>query len=169
MDEFSFLIPVIIILVIILLMASMWMIYTKAGQAGVSCIIPIYGSIVLARIIRKPWWWIFLWNIPYLGIIWSIWGLNLLVKSFGKSICFTLGCLFLPFIFLPILAFGDSQYLYLVEPYDEQKEADQYIQEIIDRTGGDGDAVIIDDKCPACGAYISDSDKECPDCGLALR
>ncbi|MFY7972737.1 MAG: DUF5684 domain-containing protein [Flavobacteriales bacterium] len=45
------------------------------------------------------------------GII-SILDTHRLSKAFGKGIGFTLGLLFLSFIFLPILAFGDAQYQY---------------------------------------------------------
>jgi hypothetical protein len=33
-----------------------------------------------------------------------------LARVFGRGVGFTLGLLFLPIIFYPILAFGDSQY-----------------------------------------------------------
>ena len=70
----------------------------------------VYNLIVFMRIIRKPAWWVILIIIPYLGIIWSIWSTNLLAKSFGKGIGTTLGLIFLPFIFYPMLAFGDAKY-----------------------------------------------------------
>ena len=34
-----------------------------------------------------------------------------LSKSFGKDVGFTLGLIFLPFIFYPILGFGSAQYI----------------------------------------------------------
>ncbi|MEN9348737.1 MAG: hypothetical protein RLZZ77_2248 [Bacteroidota bacterium] len=52
-------------------------------------------------------------NIFLLGLfIISILDTHRLSKAFGKGIGFTLGLLFLSFIFLPILAFGDAQYQY---------------------------------------------------------
>jgi hypothetical protein len=36
---------------------------------------------------------------------------NRLSKSFGKEVGFTLGMLFLPLIFYPILAFGSAEYV----------------------------------------------------------
>jgi len=48
--------------------------------------------------------------IPYINIVMIVWATNLLSKKFGKNEGFTLGLIFLPFIFLPILAFGDSRY-----------------------------------------------------------
>jgi hypothetical protein len=46
--------------------------------------------------------------IPYVGAIWSIWSLNLFMKKFGKDEGYTVGVVFLPFIFLPLLAFSSS-------------------------------------------------------------
>ncbi|UTW64640.1 hypothetical protein KFE98_04530 [bacterium SCSIO 12741] len=87
-----------------------WRIFEKAGKPGWACLIPIYREIVLLEIVRKPWWWLFLMMFPI--PIWSIWVINLLSKSFGKGVGFTLGLLFFGYIFLPILAFGDAQYQY---------------------------------------------------------
>jgi len=93
-----------------IILISLWKIHEKAGKPGWTGIVPIYNVIVELEIVGKPWWWLLLMFIPYVGIIWSIWTVNLLVKSFGKSEGFTVGVILLPFIFLPILAFGDSQY-----------------------------------------------------------
>lgn len=91
--------------VIVLTIASMWKLYEMAGKPGWSSIVPFYNIIVQLEIIGKPWWWLLLMLIPYVGVIWSIWSLNLFVKSFGKTEGYTIGCIFLPFIFLPMLAF----------------------------------------------------------------
>ncbi|OQP62689.1 hypothetical protein A3860_27135 [Niastella vici] len=84
-----------------------WKVFEKAGQPGWASIIPIYGTIVMLKIIGKPWWWIFILWFPVFGI----WATNLLSKSFGKDVGYTLGLLFLGFIFFPMLAFGDAKYI----------------------------------------------------------
>lgn len=96
---------------IALMIVSMWKIFTKSGQEGWISIIPIYNTIVMLRIVGKPWWWLFLMMIPFAGIVWGIWILNLLSKSFGKHEGFTVGMIFLPFIFMPILGLGSAQYV----------------------------------------------------------
>ncbi len=103
-------IVIIYIAVVILVIAAMWTLYSKAGQPGWACIIPIYNIIVFLRIIGKPWWWLILFIIPIINIIFCIWSINLLSKSFGKGEGFTIGLIFLGVIFLPILAFGDNKY-----------------------------------------------------------
>ncbi len=106
----------------LLLLVSNWKIYSKAGRPGWAVIIPFYNIIVLLDIIKKPWWWlllmIFLTPVFGLGIIWMIWATNLLAKAFGKGVGFTLGLLFLPIIFYPILAFDSSQYQLEENQYD---------------------------------------------------
>lgn len=95
---------------IILIIVSMWKIFTKAGKAGWVSIIPIYNIIILLEIIGKPAWWIILYFIPGVNLIFAVWSTNLLSKSFGNSEGFTIGLLFLPFVFYPVLAFGSSSY-----------------------------------------------------------
>ena len=98
------------IAVIVLMIMSAWKINTKAGQPGWACFIPIYSTLISLKIARVPWWWILLMCIPFVGVVWGIWTLNRIVKGFGKSEGFTIGCLFLGIIFLPILGFGSSTY-----------------------------------------------------------
>lgn len=95
---------------LLLMIISGWKIYEKANQPGWASIIPIYNALVLLKIVGKPWWWLLLMIIPIVGIIWGVWTINLLSKSFGKGVGFTLGLLFLPFIFWPLLGLGDAQY-----------------------------------------------------------
>lgn len=90
---------------------GMWKVYEKAGKPGWAAIIPIYNVIILLEIIGKPIWWIFLLLIPCVNFIFIPWTYNLLSKSFGQGVGFTLGLLFLSFIFYPLLGFGNYQYI----------------------------------------------------------
>jgi hypothetical protein len=103
------LVPMLVISVVMLI--SHWKIFEKAGKPGWAAIIPIYNIIVLLEIIGKPVWWIFLIIFPCTSLIFAIWAINLLSKSFGQGEGFTIGLLLLGVIFYPILAFGNYQYL----------------------------------------------------------
>lgn len=107
MDELHI---IIYLIFFILSVAGLWKMFEKAGEAGWKAIIPIYNLYIITKIINKPWYWVILMIIPYIGVIWSVWSSNLLAKSFGKDIWYTLGIIFLPFIFYPILGFGDAEY-----------------------------------------------------------
>ena len=97
--------------VIVLLIVSIWKIFEKAGKPGWAAIVPIYNMIVLLEIVNKPVWWIVLMVIPFVNIVIAIIVYVELAKAFGKSAGFGIGMIFLSFIFLPLLAFGDDQYL----------------------------------------------------------
>ena len=97
--------------VALFMLICMWTIFTKAGKPGWAAIIPIYNTIVLLEIVGKPWWWLFLMMIPLVNLVFAIWVINLLSKSFGKSEGFTVGLLFVGIIFYPILAFGGAKYV----------------------------------------------------------
>jgi len=96
----------------ILVIASMWKVYTKAGQPGWAAIIPIYNIVVLLQIVRKPLWWIVMFFIPLVNLIFLILVYVELAKAFGKGGGFAVGLLFLSIIFFPILGFGSSQYVF---------------------------------------------------------
>jgi hypothetical protein len=105
------LIVLIVLIVVLIPLIGMWKLFEKANKPGWAAIIPIYNLVIFMEIIGKPWWWLLLWLIPYLNIIWIIWGWNLMVKSFGKTEAFTIGVILLSIIFIPILGFGDSKYI----------------------------------------------------------
>ncbi|HEY0273451.1 MAG TPA: DUF5684 domain-containing protein [Chitinophaga sp.] len=96
---------------LVLLIAS-WKIYTKAGQPGWAAIIPIYNLVIYLKIIGKPIIWLLYFFIPIINIYFGIVAIHQLSKSFGKDVGFTLGLIFLPIIFYPLLAFSSSiQYI----------------------------------------------------------
>jgi hypothetical protein len=104
-------VPVIIGLAFaVLMIASMWKVFTKAGKPGWAAIIPIYNIIVMLEIAGKPIWWIVLFLIPLVSLIVSIMVAIGIANNFGKGAGFGLGLAFLGPIFYPILAFGSAQY-----------------------------------------------------------
>jgi F0F1-type ATP synthase membrane subunit a len=101
--------PIIAALAILQIVAT-WRIYQKAGQPGWASIIPFYNFYVLLKIVEKPGWWLIWMFIPLANLVVFIWTANLLSKSFGKDVAFTLGLILLPIIFYPILGFGNAEY-----------------------------------------------------------
>jgi len=96
--------------IVVLMIAAMWKIFTKAGQPGWASLIPIYNLYVLCKIAGRPGWWLLLMLIPFVNFIIIIILCIDLAKSFGKGVGFGLGLAFLGFIFCPILGFGSAQY-----------------------------------------------------------
>ncbi len=103
--------PVLIaLLFLVLVIASLWVVFTKAGEEGWKAIIPIWNLIVLLRIAGREWWWVFLFLIPIVSFVVTIIVFIDVAKAFGKGAGFGVGLALLGFIFLPILAFGDAEF-----------------------------------------------------------
>lgn len=96
---------------IIAVVAGFWKVFEKAGKPGWAAIVPIYNIVVLLEITGKPIWWIVGFFIPCLNFIVALLIALEVAKCFGKGAGFGLGLAFLPFIFYPILGFGDARYL----------------------------------------------------------
>ncbi|MEQ1773781.1 MAG: DUF5684 domain-containing protein [Burkholderiales bacterium] len=96
--------------VMVLVIVSMWKVFTKAGQPGWAAIIPIYNLVVLLKIIGKPVWWIVGFLIPVVNFVVMIFLAVGLAKVFGKGTGFAVGLIFLGIVFIPILAFSDAKY-----------------------------------------------------------
>lgn len=92
----------------VLIVASMWKIFSKAGQPGWAAIILIYNFIVWCKIVGRPIWWVLLLLICF-PIFYIILCIDL-AKSFGKGVGFAIGLILLSIIFFPILGFGSATY-----------------------------------------------------------
>ena len=97
--------------VIAFMLAAMWKVFTKAGKPGWACLIPIYNAYVLLQIAGKPGWWLVLMFIPVVNLVIAILTIVGLAKNFGKGGGFAAGLILLPFVFYPILGFGESTYV----------------------------------------------------------
>lgn len=95
---------------IILIVAAMWKVFTKAGKPGWAAIVPIYNVIVMLEIAGKPTWWILLFLVPLANLIVMIITIVEIAKRFGKGGGFAVGLILLGFIFWPILGFGSAKY-----------------------------------------------------------
>jgi hypothetical protein len=96
--------------VIVLMIAAFWKIFVKAGQPGWAAIIPIYNAYIILKVAGKPGWWLILLLIPLVNLIVLIIVYHAISTAFGKGAGFTLGIIFFPYIFLPILGFGKAVY-----------------------------------------------------------
>lgn len=118
------------IIIAVLVIVAMWKIFKKAGEPGWKAIVPFYNSYTLFKIVwDTKFFWInlgfavlsgiisFLPAIGWLGSIISIASfvltimvLNKLAKSFGHGTGFTIGLIFLPYIFFLILGLGGDEF-----------------------------------------------------------
>jgi len=97
--------------VIVLIIAGMWKMFVKAGQQGWLSIIPILNTYVIIKLAGREGWWILLFLIPCVNIVVAIIVYMDLAQKYGKSAAYGLGLIFLPFIFIPVLGFGDAEFI----------------------------------------------------------
>jgi hypothetical protein len=96
--------PIFGLLITVLLIAAMWKVFTKAGQLGWACLIPIYNIYVLCKVVGRPGWWVILMLIPFVNFIIGIILCIDLARCFGNGVGFGLGLAFLGIIFSRFLA-----------------------------------------------------------------
>jgi hypothetical protein len=106
---------------LVVMIASLWKIFEKAGVEGWKAIIPVYNGWVLAEIVGKPGWWALVGLggiIPVVGFIASIAAFVLgiilaieLAKSFGKDPIYAALYVLVPIVGYPMLAFGADKYI----------------------------------------------------------
>jgi hypothetical protein len=94
----------------ILMIASVWRVFSKAGEPGWASLIPFYNLFVFVKICGKPAWWMILFFVPVANIVAWVVTSFALAERFGKETLFGLGLCFVGFIFWPLLAFGEAQY-----------------------------------------------------------
>jgi len=96
--------------VIVVSVAGLWRTFEKADQPGWASIIPILNVYYMLKIADRDAWWLILFFIPIISLIPAIIVPIDIAKNFGKGAGFGLGLAFLPFIFYPLLGFGDAHY-----------------------------------------------------------
>lgn len=58
------------------MIASTWIVFTKANQPGWASIVPIYNMIIMLEIAKKPTCWIAMMIIPIANIVFAIMTVN---------------------------------------------------------------------------------------------
>lgn len=95
----------------VLIIASLWRVFEKAGQPGWAALVPFYNTYVLTvEVARKDIVWFILLFVPFVNLVAVIVVYLEISRKFGYDVGFAIGLLFLPFIFFPILAYGDARY-----------------------------------------------------------
>jgi len=96
--------------VVVLTIASLWKVFVKAGKPGWAAIVPFYNTYVMTEIGGLEIIWFILLFVPIANIVAGFKIMFAVAEKFGKTVGFGVGMVFLPFIFFPILGFGDAKY-----------------------------------------------------------
>jgi hypothetical protein len=94
----------------ILTLVAMWKVYTKAGWQGWEAIVPFYNLYVMFKMAGLRGVEMLWLLVPFVNIYYIIKVYNRISRAFGKNGWFTVGILFFPYIFWPILGFTEAQY-----------------------------------------------------------
>jgi uncharacterized membrane protein YhaH (DUF805 family) len=72
--------------------------------------VPVLNALVLLRIAGRPMWWVVLLVVPVVDVaVWAVLCLDV-AESFGHGLPYTIGLVFLPFVFCVLLWLGPNPY-----------------------------------------------------------
>lgn len=91
-------------------------IYQKAGYEWWKAIVPYYNLYIMTEFTIGNGWWFLLMFVPVVGIILTYVMFYRLAMCFGKSTLFGIGMIFIPIVFLAILAFEKENTYRTLEP-----------------------------------------------------
>ncbi|NCC68115.1 MAG: hypothetical protein EOM14_07980, partial [Clostridia bacterium] len=113
------------LLISALAIAALWILFKKAGEDGWAAIVPFYNAYVLFKITWGSGWKFLLMLIPIANFVIMIITYVKLAQAFGKGGGWACGLIFLPIIFLPIMAFS-KEIVYVGVPGQTQGYAPGY-------------------------------------------
>ena len=99
------------LIVILVIISTGWTIFSKADQYGIAFLIPIWREVVTARIAGYHPAVGLLLLIPCVSPIVAIMLIFGIAKRFDHGPVYALCLLLFPYLFFPIMAFGDSEYI----------------------------------------------------------
>ncbi len=99
---------------------GLWKLFALAGEASWKAFVPVYNFIVWLKIIKKPWWWIFLIITPGVNFLMYVIMCLLMAKAFNKR-SFTEKALAAVFGFVYLFYIGFQKDTKYVGPEDRNK------------------------------------------------
>jgi hypothetical protein len=86
-----------------------WKIFEKAGISGWVALVPVLNWLGVLKLLGRSYLWIvcFVFFYPVTHFVASV----MVAWRFGKSTLYGMGIALLPFVFIPLLGFGDARYL----------------------------------------------------------
>ena len=119
-------------LMVLIYFLSFWKIFEKNGRKKWEGFVPVYNIYVWLKIIKKPWWWLFFFPIPFVNLIVAI-GCNVeTARLFGKyTVKDSLLMILFPWYYIPYLAFDKSNTV--VKPTDWTNNKDREERKLHDQ------------------------------------
>lgn len=95
---------------VLAIIAGNWMVFRKAGEPGWAVIVPIYNIYVSFKVAGMDWWWLLVMLVPFIGVFPPLLIPFGIAQNFEKGFGYGLGLLLLPFVFYPLLGFGEARF-----------------------------------------------------------
>jgi signal peptidase I len=105
--------------------------FEKAGEKGWKGWIPVYNFYVLAKLLKKPWWWCLIMIVPGVNILmYGVYGFNV-ARAFNKpdNASLLFGAI-LPYIFFVKVGLDDTARFVGLEKY--KREPSRFIRNWVD-------------------------------------
>ncbi|HEX2944832.1 MAG TPA: DUF5684 domain-containing protein [Clostridia bacterium] len=95
--------------ILVLEIASYWILFVKAGKPGWGSLIPFYNTYLILKIGGRPGWWLLLLFIPFVDIVIGIMMIASFLKAYGKGGAGSvLLAIFFSIFYFPYLAFSKN-------------------------------------------------------------
>ncbi len=62
-------IQLVIYAIILATFAGLWKIFEKTGEQGWKALVPVYNYYIWLKVLKRPWWWVFILIIPGVGFM----------------------------------------------------------------------------------------------------
>ena len=95
----------------ILTLVAFWFIFSKFGEPGWKAVIPFYNTYIWYKYTWGNGWYFLFLLVPIANIVFYILTMIKTAKAFGHNEGFAVGLIFLPPVFLLILALNEDRYL----------------------------------------------------------
>ncbi len=151
---------IITILYLVLVVFPCWLIFKKMGLQGWESLVPGYNLFKLFEKFFGNGWKFLLLMIPIYNIYLAIKFLLTFGKSFHKSTLFIVGMLFMPYIFLPLIAYSDDKYL----DGSAAVTTEDFVTKLFSLTPAEKTVF-----CQECGAKLSADAVFCDECGAKVE
>jgi len=107
---------------------GLWKLFPLAGEQSWKAFVPVYNFIIWLKIIKKPWWWIFLIITPGVNFLMYVIMCLLMAKAFNKR-SFSERALAAMFGFIYLLYIGFQKNIKYVGPEDMSKRKPSMVRE----------------------------------------
>lgn len=146
----------------VLMIVSMWKIFTQNNKPGWYSLIPFLNIWTLFEIVGVAGWWSL---IPFANSVFMIIVTYKLAIKYGKSSGFAVFNIFFPYIGFPILAFGKKKEQIVEQPKEEIQEEVKEEK----KTTTKKSTKTTKKFCSECGTEMDKDAVFCPNCGAKTK